>query len=104
MINQKNTPQVLWVRGKRYSTDISETFHGTGQKDKHTPWYLKYKLLNENWIDRTKTFNKTAKNIVQFSYRTFGRSPHFFKDIFGVYYFVLFSCSVIYLIARIIGY
>ena len=35
---------------------------------------------------------------------TFGRSTHFLKAIFGVYYFVLFGCYVIYFIAIIIGY
>ena len=100
----KNTPQLFWVRGKHYSTDISEKCHGSRQKDKHTPWYLKYKSLNENWIVHTKAFNKTAKHIVKFSSRAFGRSPHFIKAIFGVYYFILFSFSVIYFIARIIDY
>ena len=100
----KNTPQVLWVRGKRYSNVISEKCHGSGQKDKYNPWYLKYKVLNYNWIFCTKAFNKTAKYIVEFSSRTFGRSPHFIKAIFSVYSFILFSCSVIYSIARILGY
>ena len=45
------------------------------------PWYLKNKLLNENWIVRTKAFNKTAKQIVQFSSQTFVHSPHFIKAI-----------------------
>ena len=44
----KITPQVLWVREKRYSTVISEECHSPGQKDKYNPWYLKYKILNEN--------------------------------------------------------
>ena len=37
----KYTPQVLWVCVKRHSTVISEIFHGSGQKDKYYPWYLK---------------------------------------------------------------
>ena len=37
----KNTPQVFLVRGKRYSNVISEDFHGSGQKEKYNPWYLK---------------------------------------------------------------
>ena len=63
----KNTPQVLWVRSKRYSTVISEKCHGSGQKDKYNPWYLKYQVLNESWIFYTKAFSKTEKQIVQFS-------------------------------------
>ena len=74
------------------------------KKDKHTTWYLKYTLLNQNWIVRTKSFNKTAKYIVQFSSRTFGRSPHFIKAVFSVYSLILFSCYMIYFIAVIIGY
>ena len=100
----KNTPRVLWVRGKHYSHFISEKCHGSGQKDKYNPQFIKSKVLNENWIFCTKAFNKTAKQIVQFSSQKFGLSPHFIKAIFSVYYFILFSCSVIYFIARIIGY
>ena len=57
----KNTPGVFWVHGKRYSTDISEKCHVSWQKDKHIPWYLKYKLLNDHCIACTKVFGKTAK-------------------------------------------
>ena len=49
-----------------------------------------------------KSFNKTAKQIMRFSSQTFGRSPHFIKFIVSVYYFIFFSCSVIYFIARIL--
>ena len=45
-----------------------------------------------------------AKQIVQFSFRTFGRSPHFIKAGFCVYSFIIFSCFVVYFIPRIIGY
>ena len=100
----ENTPQVFWVCGKRYSTDISSKCRGSIPKDKHPTCYLPYKLVNENCIPRTKALNKAAKNILQLSSRTFGRSPHFIRAIFGVYYFLLFSCSVIYFIAIIIGY
>ena len=50
----KNTPQVICVRGKQYSSVVSEGFHGSWQKEKYNQWYLKYKVLNENWIFRTK--------------------------------------------------
>ena len=100
----KNTPQLLWVRGKLYSTVLSEKCHGSWKKEKYNPWYIKYKVLNENWIFCTKEFNKTAKQIVQFSSWTFGRSPYFIKAIFSVYYLILFSYSVIYFITRILGY
>ena len=101
---KKNIPQFFWVRRKIYSTDISDKCHVSGPKDKHPPWYQIYKLLNENWIFCTKAFNKMAKNIMQFSSQKFGSSPHFIKAIFIVYSFLLFSCSVIYFIAIIIGY
>ena len=39
----ENTPQVFWVRGKRYSTNISDKCRRSGPKDKHLPWYLDYK-------------------------------------------------------------
>ena len=100
----KNTPQVLWVRGKCYSNFISEKIHGSGKKDKYNPWYLKYKVLNENWISRTEAFDKMAKHIVELSSQIFGRSPHFIMAIFSVNYFIIFSCSMIYFISRILGY
>ena len=89
----KNNPQVLWVRGKRYSNVISETFHGSRQKDKYNPCYLKYKVLNESWIICIKVFNKTAKQIMQLSPRTFGRLPHFIKSI--LMYILLYSLAVL---------
>ena len=78
----KNTPQVCWVRVKHYSTDISENCHGSGQKDKHTPWYIKYKLLNENRMICTKEFNKTAKQIVQFSFSKIQMITSFYQGYF----------------------
>ena len=50
----KNTPQLLWVRGKLYSTVLSEKCHGSWKKEKYNLWYIKYKVLNENWIFCTK--------------------------------------------------
>ena len=102
--DQQKNIQVIWLQGKGYSNIISETCHGSVQKEKYYPCYLKYKVLNENWIFLTKAFNKTAKQIVQLFSRTFGCSPHFIKAFFSAYYFILFSCSVIYFIARILGY
>ena len=43
------------------------------------------------------------KQIVQFYSRTFGCSSHFIKAVFCVYYFILFSCSVIYFIEKFLA-
>ena len=93
MHHRKNWSILLGTR-KRYSTDISEKCHVSGQKDKHNLWYLKYLVLNENMIVCKKAFNKTAKNITQWSSRTFGRSPHFIKAIFV--YIILYSLDVLW--------
>ena len=93
----KNTPQIFWVRGKRYSTDISEKCHVSWQKDKHIPWYLIYKSLIENWTVFKKSFNKTAKHIMQLSSQIFGRSTYFIRDI--LVYIILYSLVVLWYIS-----